>query len=661
MKYLFWLTLFLLAQAIVPLQASNETDSLRSVLMALPAEERLAKLNELASVRYDQGEGMYPKWFYKEVTELRNEKYLPSALFQLVRYYYAKKPDSMRYYLAKAEPLFLKEKRYEELFRMKAWNIYMLSSEGAQDAVLPAARELVELSRQLDYPEGEEMANQALANYYLNHGLKKEGADLYEEVLDRMEQRNAPIIKRFNILRALLNSSVPTEAHDRALERMKDCLTECTEKGITMLDAEISIDYCWYVYYRTLATDACLNNNLKEAKEYLEKADALVKKNNMSREEFTLDNIRLYYCQMTGNNEGALVIIEKMLQNFRDTNRPIGFLDMLEQKAKTYIQMGAGMKAAKTYQELLVLKDSITSAKYYDELANWRTQHDVDRLELKNKQMELDASKTHSQMMMMGGGLILLLLVCGTLGFISYSRHKYSKQMQLAKEKAEEADNMKSAFLANMNHEIRTPLNAIVGFSQVLVDEDEAEVRQEYLKIIQSNNELLQRLINDVLDLSKIESNTMTLSYFNVYLPEMMDEIYRSTLLRMPEDVMLELKECPAVNFYTDRMRLTQIITNLLNNAIKHTEKGFIRFGYEVLENDLRFYVEDTGEGIPEDKLESIFSRFVQLSDWSKGVGLGLAICRGLISKMGGTITVKSKLGEGSMFSVTLPVHDPPE
>ncbi|RDU48155.1 sensor histidine kinase [Parabacteroides acidifaciens] len=285
----------------------------------------------------------------------------------------------------------------------------------------------------------------------------------------------------------------------------------------------------------------------------------------------------------------------------------------------------------------------------------------MDKLELKNKQMELDVSKAHSQMMMMGGGLILLLLVCGTLGFITYSRHKYSKQMQLAKEKAEEADNMKSAFLANMNHEIRTPLNAIVGFSQVLVDEDEAEVRQEYLKIIQSNNELLQRLINDVLDLSKIESNTMTLSYFNVYLPEMMDEIYRSTLLRMPEGIMLELKECSAINFYTDRMRLTQIITNLLNNAIKHTEKGFIRFGYETLENDLRFYVEDTGEGIPEDKLESIFSRFVQLSDWSKGVGLGLAICRGLILKMGGTITVKSKLGEGSTFSVTLPVHDPPE
>ncbi|WP_298547163.1 HAMP domain-containing sensor histidine kinase [uncultured Parabacteroides sp.] len=657
MKHLFWLTLLLLTQATVPVKANNGTDSLRSVLKALPVEERLAKLNELASVRYDEGKGMYPKWLYKEVTELQNEKYLPNALFHLVRYYYGNKPDSMRYYLAKAEPLFLKEKRYEELFRMKAWDIYMLSSEGAQDAVLPAARELVELARQVGYPEGEEMANQALANYYLSHGLKKEGAELYEEVLDRMEKRNAPIIKRFNILRSLLNNSIPDEAHKRALERMKACLAECTEKDITMLDAEISIDYCWYVYYRTLASDACAGKKAKEAKEYLEKAEALVKKNKMSREELTIDNIRLYYYQMIGNNEGALAIIEKLLKNLKETKKAINTIDILEQKAKTLSRMGMGMKAAETYQELIELKDSVTTAKYYDELANWRTQHDVDKLELKNKQMALEASETHAQLLLMGGGLILLLLACGTLAVISYSRHKYSMQLKIAKEKAEEADRMKSAFLANMNHEIRTPLNAIVGFSQVLVDEEDADVRQEYQKIIQNNNELLQRLINDVLDLSKIESNSMTFSFFNIYLPEMMDEIYRATLLRMPAGVLLELKECFPINFYTDRMRLTQIITNLLNNAIKHTEKGFIRFGYDVLENEIKFFVEDTGEGIPEDKLESIFSRFVQLSDWSKGVGLGLAICKGLISNMGGKIAVTSKLGEGSVFYVTFPIH----
>ncbi len=657
MKCIFWLTLLLLTQTTVSLNASNETDSLRSVLVALPAEERMERLSELALRRLDDENGFYPKWFYREAFDGKGDKYESDALYLLVRHYYGTNPDSMRYYIKESEPLFLSEGRYEDLCRMKAWNIYSLSAEGKQDAVLPSARELVQLAKKIDFPEGEEMANQALANFYLKHGLKKEGVALYEEVLSRMERRNAPVIKRFNILRQLVNASISEGDHDRALELLKACLLECEEKGVAELDAETSLDYGWYVYFRTRAADACSDKNAKEAKENLEQAEYLVKKHNWIREKITIDNIKFYYFQLTGRYAEALAVADELLQCMQKANKFAGVLNIMEQKAKLYYLMGNGMASAGTYQQFVALKDSFTSAKYYDELANLRTQHDVDKLELKNKQMELEASETHSQILIMGGGLILLLLACSTLGFISYSRHKYSKQLQVAKEKAEEADRMKSAFLANMNHEIRTPLNAIVGFSQVLVDEEDMEVRQEYLKIIQNNNELLQRLVNDVLDLSKIESNSMTFSFFNIYLPEMMDEIYRSTQLRMPEKVVLELKECPAINFYTDRIRLTQIITNLLNNAIKHTEKGFIRFGYDVLETEIKFFVEDTGEGIPEDKLESIFSRFVQLSDWSKGVGLGLAICKGLISKMGGTIAVTSRLGVGSVFYVTLPIQ----
>ena len=273
--------------------------------------------------------------------------------------------------------------------------------------------------------------------------------------------------------------------------------------------------------------------------------------------------------------------------------------------------------------------------------------------------MDLEVTEAHSQMLKMGGGLGFLFLLCCLLGYISYSRHRYGLQLKLAKEKAEEADHLKSAFLANMNHEIRTPLNAIVGFSQILIDEEDVETRQEYANIIQNNNELLQRLITDVLDLSKIESNTMTLHYAEYELSVLMKEIYNVILMRMPEGVELQLNNCPQQLFYTDRNRLTQILTNLLTNAIKHTEKGFIRLGYEVTATDVVFSVEDSGEGIPEDKLEKIFSRFVQLNDWSKGVGLGLAICKGLISQMGGTISVSSQFGIGSTFIVTLPLKKP--
>lgn len=314
------------------------------------------------------------------------------------------------------------------------------------------------------------------------------------------------------------------------------------------------------------------------------------------------------------------------------------------------------MEAARTYNMYIGLKDSVSSAKFYADLAKLRTRHEVDRLELANKKMELDATNTRVKLLIMGGGISLLVLVCCFLGYISYSRHQYGLQLEKAKEKAEEADRLKSAFLANMNHEIRTPLNAIVGFSQVLVDEEDKETRQEFADIIQNNNELLQRLIGDVLDLSKIESNTMSLIYKELNISSLMKEIYNVILLRMPDGVELVLDDCEELKMETDRNRLTQILTNLLTNAVKHTRKGFIRFGYTKTQNSVEFFVQDSGEGIPAEQLERVFSRFVKLDSWSNGVGLGLAICKGLISQMGGSIRVSSKYGEGSIFYVNLPL-----
>ena len=242
----------------------------------------------------------------------------------------------------------------------------------------------------------------------------------------------------------------------------------------------------------------------------------------------------------------------------------------------------------------------------------------------------------------------------------SIQRYKDTEEALIAaRDRALQADKLKSAFLANMSHEIRTPLNAIVGFSQVLVDEEDRETRQEFADIIQNNNELLQRLIADVLDLSKIESNSMPLIYKELDIGLLMKEIYSMILLRMPSGIELRLNDCEALVMEADKNRLTQILTNLLTNSIKHTEKGFIRFGYKRTAASVEFFVEDSGEGIPRDKIDSIFSRFVQLDSWSKGVGLGLAICRGLVEQMGGKIWVTSELGKGSIFYVTLPLIRP--
>lgn len=620
----------------------------------------LDTLYTLAQEHVQQQVGfMYTTRLLEEARRQNDSYQEANAMFCYVRYYYSKNPDSLYFWMQKALPLFLEQKRLVEYFRMKAWYIYVLTRSKKNEEALKYVSALKEEAVTLKFPEGMEMANQALADFYLSNNLEEEGVALYEEVINSMEMRNAPLIKRVNIIRQLMNKSTNLEKKMKYTHRLEEYIKICKEKGIEWLDNENPLYYLEYVVHRHYAILYIAEDKLPEALKHLKKAEEYIREHEMYSYSSELQTIYGAYYKQSKQYNRALAVYDSLLPVWRERRTMQGYLEMLQDKADVLFESGRDRAASLAYKEYAFLNDSLSQVRFYQELAEMKTQHEVDKLELKNRQMDLEVAQAHSHLLQMGGGAAFLLILCCLLGYISYSRHRYGQQLKLAKEKAEEADRMKSAFLANMNHEIRTPLNAIVGFSQVLVDEDDLETRQEYADIIQSNNELLQRLITDVLDISKIESNTMTLSYADHNLPVLMKEIYNVIQLRIPENVKLELNECPPQLFYTDRNRLTQILTNLLTNAIKHTEKGFIRFGYEVTETDVIFSVEDSGEGIPEDKLEQIFSRFVQLNDWSKGVGLGLAICKGLITQMGGTISVSSVFGEGSVFTVVLPLKKP--
>ena len=232
------------------------------------------------------------------------------------------------------------------------------------------------------------------------------------------------------------------------------------------------------------------------------------------------------------------------------------------------------------------------------------------------------------------------------------------RQDQLALMKVQEADKMKNAFIANMSHEIRTPLNAIVGFAHLVTETTNASEQREYFSIINKNCDLLLKLINDILDLSKIESGRLNYNVSEVELRDIRQEAYVVQSLKMTSDVALLYNSVamPSVRLWIDPHRVEQVLLNLLSNAIKFTSKGFISLFYEVEDMFVRVSVMDTGIGISEEKLESVFERFVKLDDFYQGAGLGLPICKMIVEQLGGEIGVRSELGKGSTFWFTLPL-----
>lgn len=271
--------------------------------------------------------------------------------------------------------------------------------------------------------------------------------------------------------------------------------------------------------------------------------------------------------------------------------------------------------------------------------------------------------------------LNLLSVLANELSTVGYNNLKLAKtirehlelenELRSAKEKAEESDRLKSAFLANMSHEIRTPMNGIVGFADLLdVEGLLPEERKEYVSLIKQSSQQLLNIINDIVDISKIESGQVDVNKIKFSIEHMFDDLYsffkrqikgKDVELVLDKNVSGEISD----EIDTDDIKLRQVLTNLLSNAIKFTEKGFVRFGYAIDQDNLRFFVKDTGEGIGEKDLDNIFDRFWQSRQnrpGKGGTGLGLAISKAYVELLGGVIEVESELNKGTKFTVTIPI-----
>lgn len=252
---------------------------------------------------------------------------------------------------------------------------------------------------------------------------------------------------------------------------------------------------------------------------------------------------------------------------------------------------------------------------------------------------------------------VFIIIAAAIVYYIRILRKAYDRLSE-AVDEAEQANQLKSAFLANMSHEIRTPLNAIVGFSNMLPDVEDRNEMREYAEIIETNTDLLLQLINDILDMSKIEAGTFDCCPTMVDVNQTMEEIEHSMKLRLKSDAVTFAftERLPECTYYIDKNRLIQLLSNFATNAIKFTEKGTISMGYRFKDAEtIYFYVSDTGCGMSKEQCEHVFERFVKYNPFIQGTGLGLSICRMIVERLNGEIGVDSEEGRGSTFWFTLP------
>ena len=295
-----------------------------------------------------------------------------------------------------------------------------------------------------------------------------------------------------------------------------------------------------------------------------------------------------------------------------------------------------------------------------DEYMNYMHLDDKDRFSqwLEENLKEKDGSNTVNYRLLIDGKTVNMRIK-------TYHKERYMQRtvlegyIQNTSEivwKAERSNQLKSAFLANMSHEIRTPLNAILGFSRIIAETENAEERLQYYDIVEKNNMRLQELINEILDLSKIESGMMEFNYAPVSLYTLCEDVKNTYSFRCQPGVELVFEESdPSLVISTDRNRLFQVFSNLIGNATKFTAKGSISFGYKLTEKEIVFHIADTGSGISDDKIDKIFDRFIMANNQVQGTGLGLSISKIIVEKLGGKIAVQSKMETGTTFTFTLP------
>lgn len=659
-----------------------ETDSLEILLSGLsdpkatiPLLNRLAELNEQTPE-----ELIWLQRCYEEAVKIDSIPAVYAALVGLSRYYYnlPEMRDSLLLWANKVDSISKSRNEYpNELFDVKSYSCQDLLWSREYEMALNEALDEYRLATDVGQPYGLLRCTESLGLIYQTVRRDSDAVVAFQEGLDMLEEIDLNKVKKVETKMRLsayqAESAIricPFEQTLRILDGYKKAIREMDElnrqdKTVANIKREYWMLYCLY-------TDLYLQEKkLDEAKRMLDKA-AQYEGNVLIDSDYVqntyLATLAHYYRQI-GDNVHALSFIDKVLETERI---PVD----LKFKAELLEEQGRFKEALDLYDEINNNDIQRKKKAFFRQINQLRTLHELNFQEAQEHELLLSNERmSQKQQLLFYFSIIAIVLFILLYVLYRYYRRVYrlknellvekqslldsEKRLKEEKMKAEEASQMKSAFVANMSHEIRTPLNAIVGFSGLLVDEStEPDEREEYAGVIHNNTEQLLNLINDVLDLSRMETGDLNFKFGNYPLKECCQSALDSVCHRIPEGV--ELTFTPdkiPVTLHTDKLRLQQILTNLLTNSAKFTQKGEINLSYKVDEDKkvVHICVTDTGCGIPKEKQAAVFRRFEKLDDYKSGAGLGLSICTLIADRLNATLSIDPAYENGARFILTHP------